>query len=884
MAHSGDIFAAIESLRSDSKEQLISRKKEFLELFNDEALLDEALQEAEDRLSDLEQEYWDDQAVYAGRNVKDSDEYDYFDILSKLSKAKDKAKFLDILIDGVKSKGKSYQPKTKAELKKLVRNRNIYLGDIDVSNIGNFVELFMDSTRRDFGGIEKWDTSNVTDMEACFYNAKHFNEDISSWNVAKCKNFKAMFYDAISFNKPLNAWNVSCARDMGGMFYGAEKFNQPLDSWDISKVENMSGMFEYAESFNQDLNAWGDKVQSNARVLQMFQSTRIAQEKNYPKWFRSQDENGIYKPRGKYFLKELISDLSVKLSDIDTSLITNMGHMFERDWAAARKDLGDIANWNVSNVTIMDSMFQYAKSFNVDLSKWDTRNVEYMGDMFKNAESFNSDISNWNVSKVEDMEEMFRDAKSFKQDLSKWNLNPDLLFNNNGTYKMFENCPTQMLEIWREKWKESLVKHNGKFQPQTKQELRYLCKFESVHLGDIDTSLITDMSQIFVGSQRKDFSGIESWDTSNVADMGSMFSEAEYFNHNINDWNVSHVKNMGYMFEEARRFNQPLDKWNVSQVENINSMFKDCNDFDQNLDSWKLNEKCLAACQNDKNTIFIGTKRSSNPPKWLAAEPSVKEICDLLEKMCKSSYDKDAQWFISTYDAVLTKFKTLLKKKKINDKDLAKIYGLAMGEREFYKDGTIGNCPLELLELIKENAKDFKVALKIGSLDKKLKINFLDASADVGRADIVKFLFEAGETFGDAKYLYLNWNENTTNVSNEEILKVYHEHGFDETSNMPIKYYEVYFCALENSIFAKEKLEAFWERSLMEEVIGGCGEHTSLEWFKYLVSKGLSEKERNILVQHCQRELYGQVRSGDADYIRGLQEIFDSVNHSDSKE
>ena len=60
-----------------------------------------------------------------------------------------------------------------------------------------------------------------------------------------------------------------------------------------------------------------------------------------------------------------------------------------------------------------------------------------------------------------------------------------------------------------------------KYSPKTKRELQELIKDESIYLGDIDTSLITDMSNLFDGSHvyRRDFSGIESWDVSNVVNM-----------------------------------------------------------------------------------------------------------------------------------------------------------------------------------------------------------------------------------------------------------------------------------------------------------------------------------------------------------------------------
>ena len=64
----------------------------------------------------------------------------------------------------------------------------------------NFKDLFKNSRRRDFGGIEKWDTSKVTTMESYFEEAEFFNHDIESWNVNNVESIERMFYEAVSFN------------------------------------------------------------------------------------------------------------------------------------------------------------------------------------------------------------------------------------------------------------------------------------------------------------------------------------------------------------------------------------------------------------------------------------------------------------------------------------------------------------------------------------------------------------------------------------------------------------------------------------------------------------------------------------------------------------
>lgn len=49
----------------------------------------------------------------------------------------------------------------------------------------------------------------------------------------------------------------------------------------------------------------------------------------------------------------------------------------------------------------------------------------------------------------------------------------------------------------------------AKYTPKTKEGLEKLVQYESIALGDIDTSAITDMSGLFENSTRKDFRGIE---------------------------------------------------------------------------------------------------------------------------------------------------------------------------------------------------------------------------------------------------------------------------------------------------------------------------------------------------------------------------------------
>ena len=172
-----------------------------------------------------------------------------------------------------------------------------------------------------------------------------------------------------------------------------------------------------------------------------------------------------------------------------------------------------------------------------------------------------------------------------------------------------------------------IVKRKFKYHPETKTGLYNLCRDESIYLGDIDTSKITDMRGLFKDTLGKDFSGIESWDVSKVTDMSSMFLNSS-FNHNISSWDVSNVKNMSCMFYKSS-FNQDISSWDVSNVENMSGMFCE-SPFNQDISSWDITNVKLAE-DMFKNTPIL----NKNKPSKIAFKyhPKTKEE---LEQLCRN--------------------------------------------------------------------------------------------------------------------------------------------------------------------------------------------------------------------------------------------------------
>ncbi|CAB4137055.1 Bacterial surface protein 26-residue repeat [uncultured Caudovirales phage] len=119
------------------------------------------------------------------------------------------------------------------------------------------------------------------------------------------------------------------------------------------------------------------------------------------------------------------------IANWDVSNVENMTSMFYRCRGGFNTNLG---SWNTANVTNMSSMFYFTSEFQgLGIENWNTGNVTNMSNMFYQSQSFNRNINNWNVSKVTNFYGMFAYAYSslpgytysntgYNQSLSKWDV------------------------------------------------------------------------------------------------------------------------------------------------------------------------------------------------------------------------------------------------------------------------------------------------------------------------------------------------------------------------------------------------------------------------------------------------------------------------------
>ena len=152
-----------------------------------------------------------------------------------------------------------------------------------------------DRAIQEYGLINDWDVSQITDMSHLFENSE-FNEDISRWNVSKVTDMSYMFKNATNFNQPIGDWNVSKVRDMSYMFENASSFNQLLTSWNLKNVERMNGMFKNATSFDEQDYTFISK-----------QAAILNQPKN--KNNRTEDDDIMLGSKNRLCLKPIITEI-----------------------------------------------------------------------------------------------------------------------------------------------------------------------------------------------------------------------------------------------------------------------------------------------------------------------------------------------------------------------------------------------------------------------------------------------------------------------------------------------------------------------------------------------------------------------------------------------
>jgi surface protein len=247
-------------------------------------------------------------------------------------------------------------------------------------------------------------------------------------------------------------------------------------------------------------------------------------------------------------------------------------------------------NWDTSLVTDMNGSdgtvlrgFGGKSTFNGDITEWDTSQVTDMQYMFNSASAFNQDISLWTGSAATSAQtEMFLGATAFQAKFSCTDAVTGPAYSCEG--------PSPIPDAsWHTFVAECLAESTA---IEVTGECIDWARSKDVWYGTIpnwDVSLVTDMHgfpETGFGNQPNFNADISQWNVSQATNMYAMFWSARSFNQPIGSWDISNVKNTWSMFASADSFNQAIGSWDTSQVTHMRQMFRDNAAFNQDIGGW----------------------------------------------------------------------------------------------------------------------------------------------------------------------------------------------------------------------------------------------------------------------------------------------------------
>ena len=314
----------------------------------------------------------------------------------------------------------------------------------------------------------------------------------------------------------------------------------------------------------------------------------------------------------------------------------------------------DIGNWDVSNITSMDRMFQGATSFNQSLEKWKPVSVTTTAYMFSGAKSFNNNIftetpvllnmdymfaeSSFNNSTISGLQTgsvvsmigVFYKNSAFDIDLSDWNAT-----NVTTTSKMFMeavkfNSPifssTPLLSNASMMFS-GAVKYNAGYAFETNPP--YLYQFPKFNLT-----------------------------TSGVRDMSEMFKNAVNFQCDIGHWDVRELRYAGGMFRGAVSFTGVnINRWSTPNLTIADNMFS-LTKLQSDLVNWDIFN--LLRAKGFMNAVTLERSLYKNLLKSWSSKQRVQNVSidfgnvkkdqDMLTDFRKLIYD--TYWIIKDGDGV----------------------------------------------------------------------------------------------------------------------------------------------------------------------------------------------------------------------------------------
>ena len=335
---------------------------------------------------------------------------------------------------------------------------------------------------------------------------------------------------------------------MNSMFVGCTWLeNLNLDNWDLSNHPGMGSFISNTPSLKYiSMSGWIIPENFINMIWRTWWYPNNTIEKiNVNNWNLSKTKNIQWLFGDARNLKTI-----EWLETWDTSWIQNMEQIFNWDYKLENLNL---SWWYLTwNMTYMFGWLNSLKEINLD---WVNSNLTWL------------DLSNWDLSNITEMNSMFVGCTWLENlNLDNWNLS-----NNPSMGSLISNTPS-LKYISMSGW---IIPEN--FQDKIGRNWWYPNNtIEKINVNNWDLSKTKYIQWLFGDIKNlKTIEWLESWDTSNIENMNQLFFSCGGLTWlNLSNFDTSNVTNMGVMFYWCTSLiNLDLSRFDTSKVQDMNVMF-----------------------------------------------------------------------------------------------------------------------------------------------------------------------------------------------------------------------------------------------------------------------------------------------------------------------
>ena len=499
----------------------------------------------------------------------------------------------------------------------------------DVSNINNMYEMFWRCENLKNLDVSNWDTSSVKDMGGMFYFCNSLTTlNVSGWNTSNVTDMSFMFADCSGLTSlDVSKWNTANVTNMKELFHDCSSLTVlDVSKWNTSKTTNMCALFWHCDSLiNADVSDWNTSNVTDFSLIFSNCGKLTTLDVSHFDTSNAIDMSQMFYSCGG------LTNLDV--SSFNTSKVTSTGSMF---FGCNGLSNIDVSNFDTANVTNMAQMFYSCSGLTIlDLSNFDTSNVTTMYRMFFDDSSLTTIYASnkWSIDALTSSESMFYNCIKLKGDIAYTSgytdktyakihegyltdrEQPATLAAGPSWYKSEQNRNTitkiTLMDSYTpsttvdETWNadvnntgdikcyrtgtEIVIAGNGAGKIKANADSSYMfscsnsnCWFQKLtsieNLSLLDTSNVTNMSNMFSVCKSLASLDLSGFNTANVTNMDDMFASLELLTSlDVSGFNTANVTNMDGMFSWCLELTSlDLSGFDTANVTNMDGMFSHC--------------------------------------------------------------------------------------------------------------------------------------------------------------------------------------------------------------------------------------------------------------------------------------------------------------------